>query len=75
MKLAIVMVVVLGGCASKPTVFQDTLKPGGVERPQAVLSADSAACDFATNALRPGIHFDTLHDQCMAGRGWVAVGR
>jgi hypothetical protein len=72
---ALMVAAVLGGCASQPAVFRDTLKPGGVERGQAQLSIDSSACDFATNALRPGIHFDMLHTQCMGGKGWALSGR
>lgn len=71
---AIFVAAMVAGCASKPTVFLDTIKPGGVARGQAELMRDSSACDFATNAMRPGIHFDTLHDQCMGGRGWTSSG-
>lgn len=71
---AVAIALTLGGCASAPVVYRDAIKPGGVERGRAELLRDSAACDFATNALRPGIHFDTLHDQCMGGRGWFSEG-
>lgn len=71
---AVAIALALGGCVSKPTVYRDTIRPGGVERGQAELMRDSSACDFATNALRPGVHFDTLHDQCLGGRGWVSEG-
>lgn len=70
-KVALVIAAVAGGCAPQTVVFRDTLQPGGAARSQAVLDADSSGCQFAANAIGAGIHFDTMHAQCMGGKGWA----